>query len=265
MRLLTADSIVLAVTDLHDRDRIVSFLTAEHGRRRGVARGARTRHSRFGSYLQPLSRSRITWFEKEGRELVRIREVSLERPARHLHEDLEGLLLGSYLAEHIEHFAQEDEDTSLLFRLLDSTLLALEAGVDRDLAARYFEAWVLRLTGIFPSPVECPACGASLEAGAVLPHEGEGIVCPRCGGAGLSIGPEVVGFLRRIGRENLSGLSAAPPGPGILGRVEELCGRVRRSFLQQELRSYGVMRDTLAALPCAGGGGVEPKRRETDE
>ncbi len=264
MRLLTADCIVLSVTDLHDRDRIVSFLTADHGRKRGVAQGARTRHSRFGGQLQSLARTRMTWFEKDGRDLVRIREAALERPARGL-DDLEGILLGQYMAEHMEHFAQVDEESEHFLRLLDSTLRAIGGGVHLGLAARYFEAWVLRLTGIFPAPWACPECGSSLDGGAVLPHDGGGVVCRRCAPAGLAVPPEAVQFLRVIGRTRLTDLAASPPAPWLLDRVEEICGRVRRGFLQQELKSYRVMRDTLAGLAPAGPPSGDARREETDE
>ena len=80
-----------------------------------------------------------------------------------LQGDLEGILLGSYLADHMLEFAQENEPNDHLFRLLDSTLDALLADVDRGLAARYYEAWVLRIAGVFPAPLECPACGRGLE------------------------------------------------------------------------------------------------------
>ena len=138
--------------DLHDRDRIVVFLTREHGKKSGVARGSRTRHSRFAGQLQPLGKVQVTWFAKEGSDLVRISSVELVRPVHRLQEDLEGILLCTYLADHMLEFAQEDEGSDLLYRLLDSTLEALLEGVDRDLAARYFESWVLRLGGIFPAP-----------------------------------------------------------------------------------------------------------------
>ena len=39
---------------------------------RGAARGAKRRYSRFAGELQPLAKVRVGWFEKEGRELVRI-------------------------------------------------------------------------------------------------------------------------------------------------------------------------------------------------
>lgn len=256
MGLQNAEALILDVVDLHDRDRIVAFLTREQGKKRGVAKGARTRHSRFGGQLQPLAKAQVTWFEKEGRDLVRLSSVELVRTAHPLQTDLEGILLCSYLADHLMEFAQEDEPSDHLFRLLDSTVQAMLAGVDRDLAARYFEAWVLRLAGVFPSPRECPSCGGPLvagedggEPGAVLPRNGETLLCFDCGGrGGLVAFPETLDFLRRIGRENLAEAAKTRPGARTLRQVEDLCGQVRRHFLQRELRSYEVMRQTLAGL-----------------
>jgi DNA repair protein RecO (recombination protein O) len=245
MRLFTAEALILDVFDLHDRDRIVTFLTREMGKKKGVAQGARTKHSRFGGQLQPLAKVQVTWFEKEGRDLGRLSSVELVRPAHRLQEDLEGILTGSYLADHILEFAQEGEESDLLYRLLDSTLEALLEGVDRDLAARYFEAWVLRLSGIFPSPSACPNCGRPFEGGAILPPGGDTLLCLDCGGVlGDRMAPETVAFLRRLGRENLPTVALAAPSPAVLRQVEELCCRVRRQFLQRELRSYEVIHKT---------------------
>jgi DNA repair protein RecO (recombination protein O) len=250
MALQTAEALILDVTDLHDRDRIVTFLTREYGKKRGVARGARVKHSRFGGQLQPLAKVQVTWFEKEGSDLSRISSVELVRTAHLLQNDLEGLLLGSYLADHLLEFAQEQEDSDHLFRLLDSTLEALLAGVDRDLATRYFEAWVLRLAGVFPSPHSCPSCGGPFAAeGAILPRTGETLLCFDCGGHnGMLVSGATLDFLRRIGREALPAAAERPPGERVLRQVEDLCAQVRRGFLQRELRSYDVIRKTLARL-----------------
>lgn len=66
----------------------------------------------------------------------------------------------------------------------------------------------------------------------------------------MAVGVEVLGVLRRSARENLPTLAENPPSRAALRGVEEVCGRIRRHFLQGELRSYRVMRDTL------GTGGV---------
>ncbi|HXM70106.1 MAG TPA: DNA repair protein RecO, partial [Thermoanaerobaculia bacterium] len=109
MLLHTSEALLLDVRDLAERDRIVTFLTRERGKKSGVAQGARAPHSRFAGQLQPLAKVQITWFEKPGRDLVRISSVELVRPVHRLQADLEGILLGSYLADHMLEFAQEDE------------------------------------------------------------------------------------------------------------------------------------------------------------
>lgn len=266
MRTFAGEALILDVFDLHETDRIVTFLTRERGKKKGVAKGARRKYSRFAGELQPLARVKVRWFEKEGRDLVRIGDVDLVRSAHRFQEDLEGILVGGYLAEQAAEFVQEDEAAELPFRLLDSTVEALLAGVDRDLAARYFEAWILRLAGIFPAPTECPLCerpfseAGSVEGsgrGAVLPAGQDALVCRECAGggasgarpgpaSGLGIAPDVLDFLLRIGRERLPDLARRPPPPGVLRRAEELAREVRRRFLGRELRSYTVMQRSLA-------------------
>jgi DNA repair protein RecO (recombination protein O) len=241
MGLETAEAILLDVTELHDQDRIVTWLGAEQGKRSGVAKGARRKYSRFAGQLQPLAKVRITWYAKEGRDLARVSAVDLVRPADRIQRGLDDLLLGSYLRDHVLEFAQEGEESAKLYRLLDSTIEALLAGVPRDLAARFFEIWVLRLQGIFPAPAHCPICGRALgSTGAVLVEAEEMLVCPDCG-AGPSVDAELLGFLRRTGREGLTQLAANPPSPAVLRGAERLAARVRRHFLQHELRSYEVL------------------------
>ncbi len=81
MKLKQSEAILLSVQDLQEADRVVEFLTRDEGKRRGVARGAKRRYSRFAGELQPLAKVRIGWVEKEGRDLVRISSVELLRPS----------------------------------------------------------------------------------------------------------------------------------------------------------------------------------------
>lgn len=255
MGLESAEAILLDVFDLHDQDRIVTFLTRERGKIKGVARAARRKYSRFSGQLQPLAKVRVVWFESSGRDLVRLSSVELVRTAEGVMRDLEGILLAGYLAEHMTEFAQENEESDRLFRLLDSTIEALLAGVDSDLATRYFEAWVLRLSGIFPPPVECPSCGREVNgSGAVLPKAGEGLLCAECGAeapGGLRVSVDAIAFLLRMTNTSLRKMATEGIAARVLREVKEVNMRVRRSFLQRELRSYRVMQETLARVEGA--------------
>jgi DNA repair protein RecO (recombination protein O) len=250
MALWTAEALLLDAVDLHEQDRILTFLTREKGLKRGVARGARRKYSRFAGQLQPLAKVRVTWFEKPGRDLVRLSAVETIRSAGGLQVDLEGILFSGYLAEHITVFAQEEEESEHLFRLLDSTAEALLAGADREATLRYFEIWILRLSGIFPPLDECSSCGRDLGTGpAWLDAAAQAVVCPSCGGGaggGLFVPGPALEWIRRTRRSSVAELAARAVPAAVLGAVEEAAARMRRSFLQRELRSYAVMKRTLA-------------------
>lgn len=248
MRIASSEAILLDAIDLHEKDRIVAFLTAGEGQKRGVARAARTKFSRFAGVLQVPSKVRVDWVEKEGRDLVRISEVRVLEPWRRLHEDLDAVLVAAYCAEQARIFAQENEDRPLLFRLLESVFGALDRGIDADVAARYFEVWILRLEGIFPTPESCPRCDAEIDDEAILSPTEAILVCPDCGAssAGLRVDRPILELLRATRRLGLDELAvAAPPRPALRG-VEELCARVRRHFLGHEVRSYRVLRSMTA-------------------
>lgn len=254
----SGEALILDVFDLQEYDRIVVFLTRNSGKKRGVANGARRKHSRFAGQLQPLAKVEMSWFEKEGKELVRISSAELVRAAEPLQATLEGILVGAYLADQTNHFAQENEDSELLFRLLDSTVESLIGGCDLNLAARYFEAWLLRLAGLLGVSEECPSCGRVFSEaadggralGAAVPTSGETLLCRECAGSSAyEVSSETLSFLREISGARLETVRARPPDPAVLGQMEEISGRIRRSFLQQELKSYRIMRETLAGLP----------------
>jgi DNA repair protein RecO (recombination protein O) len=267
-RTASSEALLLDAFDLQDGDRIVTFLTPERGKKRGVARGAKRKYSRFAGQLQPLAKINVTWYEKEGRDLVRISDVELLRPAHKIQADLEGILLAAYLSEQMAAFTVENEPSETLYRLLDSTIEGLLAGADQNLAARYFESWLLRLSGIFPAPRECPLCGRPFAgdqptpelAGdqAVLLPGADALLCMQCVRSGeggglprraLRLGPDALELLRRFGRHKLTQLGEdVAVAPATLALIERLCGEIRRSFLGHELKSYEMMRKTFARL-----------------
>src|SRR5215831_13719951 len=72
MALHTTDAYVLRTYSLAEADKICVFLTREMGKVRGVAHGARKMKSRFGSALELFTEVSLTFFQREGRELVSI-------------------------------------------------------------------------------------------------------------------------------------------------------------------------------------------------
>src|SRR5262245_14382931 len=156
MPLQKTEAFVLRTYALKEADKICVFLTKEHGKVRGVAHGARKLKSRFGSALEPFTEVALTYFEKEGRELVSISTCDIihshfERAAR----DVETASAFSYMAELLTEFLPDHEPNEKLYRLVVATLEAIEQEPNVTLVLRYFEAWLLKLVGFFPDLSRC--------------------------------------------------------------------------------------------------------------
>ena len=170
MRAVTTDAIVLRAYNLAEADRIVVFLTRSAGLVRAVAKGARRMKSRFGAALEPFTVIKLTYHEKENRDLVTIANVDIVKSNFDLSAQVETGEVLAYMAELIGEFAPPHEADEKMFRMLQACVEALSqnAGQSRGVM-RYFEVWVLRLAGLFPDLRSCSECGVELgEAGEMV-------------------------------------------------------------------------------------------------
>ena len=133
-----------------ERDKLVVFLTPEHGKRKGWAYGARSLKSRFGAALEPLAKVRISFVERESDEVARIESVDLIRSLFPAQQNLVANVAASYIAETVDTFAQPEDPADLIYRLLDKTTEALLDGADPVAVVAYAELWMLRLGGVLP-------------------------------------------------------------------------------------------------------------------
>lgn len=152
MPLFTADALVLRTYKLAEADRIVVFLTRDRGKKRGVAPHARRPRSRFTGALEPLTEVRVAYFESERRELVNLNYAETVRSPL-ASANPESLAYSHYFAELIDACAADADADERLFRLGCSVLDALATGTPVDALARYFECWLLRLQGVYPSDI----------------------------------------------------------------------------------------------------------------
>jgi DNA repair protein RecO (recombination protein O) len=176
MPLYTAEALILRTYKLAEADRIVVFLTRDRGKKRGVAPNARRSLKRFGAALEPLTEVRVAYFEKERRELVGLNYAEPIRSPLSA-SNPEALSYSHYFAELIDEWAPEADVDERLFRLGTSALEALVAGVPVDALARYFECWLLRLQGVYPTDLSVSAGAAAFLEGArrVGPREVESL------------------------------------------------------------------------------------------
>lgn len=165
MPLHTADALVLRTYKLGEADRIVVFLTADRGKKRGVAEHARRARSRFLGALEPLTHVRLAYFERERRDLVGINYAEVVTSPL-VAASPEALGHSHYFAELIDEWAADADADERLFRLGTAVLEALVAGVPVEPLARYFECWLLKLQGVYPAELPVSDEASRFVAGA---------------------------------------------------------------------------------------------------
>jgi DNA repair protein RecO (recombination protein O) len=247
MAIREAEAIVLRQHTLAEADRIVVFLTREHGVLRAVAQGAKKPRSRLGGSLEPLTHVRIQYYAKEGGDLARIWHCEMVHSYLGRNPTLDRVFGFCYLAELAQELVPENSPNPLLFRLFLSVLEAGEQLGANAALLRYFELWALKLNGWLPNYDYCSGCRkyvkdegfyAWLEAGEV-----------RCRGCaedrGIKIGSDAARSLHEI--LELPPLQyASRPQPGYAARdLERLAQKLIEWHLEKRLKSYLALKEML--------------------
>src|SRR5262245_50421315 len=239
-----SEAFVLRTQPLGESDRIVVLLTRGAGKVRAVAKGARRSRKRFGANLMLLSRSRVTWFEKEGRDLSRLESADLLESFYALQEDPERGAALACFADVADAFAREEQEDEAYFRLLHAVLRAVRDGLDLDWAARYFELWTLRLLGFLPDLTECGSCGKALagRGGRFLRQDGID-ACTRCAPRApgdLTLPPDALDAAAEIVKRPPTTLVGARKAPAALAALRALSEAIFFDLLDRRLKSYEV-------------------------
>ena len=120
-----SEALVLRTYPLQEADLVVSFLTRDQGKLRGVAKRARRPKSAFGAGLERLSHVRMAYFQRETRELVNLDSCELIRSQFGLVSDYWAGVALDYFAEVTEQLLPPAEPNEKFFRLLLAVLDSL--------------------------------------------------------------------------------------------------------------------------------------------
>ncbi|MBN1274635.1 MAG: DNA repair protein RecO [Candidatus Aminicenantes bacterium] len=175
-----SEAVILRTFNLAEQDKIVVFLTPDKGIIKGVAKGAKKFGNRFGGSLEPLSLVKIFYYEKEGRDLVTISTADLIESFFDIQKDLQIYFSLSYFSELVEEFLPARSGDETLYRLLLASLKALKQGKEMNFLCRYFEAWILKITGILPDLSHCRSCGKIIPGDGWLSASKDGVYCDGC-------------------------------------------------------------------------------------
>lgn len=174
-------AIILHHTDYGESDRIVTFLTPDHGRLKGFARAARKSRKRFGAALEPCAEVLLHWTKRGSGDMVSLRDAELVNLRSGLRRDLETLTLASYGCELTEVLFDESGVGVEAFQLLKAFLDHLDVEGYSVEARLLMEIRLLSISGYVPHLQHCSDCFGPLPDGPVgFSAALDGSLCPAC-------------------------------------------------------------------------------------
>lgn len=196
------EAIILGVSDYGEADRLVTLFTLEHGKLRGLAKGAKRSFRRFGGILEPFARIQAQIVIRSG--LSRFLGADAATIFPRIREDLRKIASAGYASEAVDLLMPEGLPNPRMFRLLASYLEHLDASPPSPSDRRFFEMNLLNILGYRPALELCGSCGIDL---AGLPERFAGgtgsLLCARCGRGSRTISVGTVNLLKeslRTGR-----------------------------------------------------------------
>jgi DNA repair protein RecO (recombination protein O) len=247
MPLRRSKAIILRTYRVGEADKIVVFFTLDLGKIRGMAKGARRPRSRFGGSLELGTEIELTIFEKESSELVSVDRCDIVRSGfRQFGDPILATTLG-YVSDLADAFVPEREPNQRIYRLLRAMIASLSSPSTAETRARYFEAWILRLSGLYPWRRTCVSCGKPLlERGARFSLGERRLACTSCSDVleeALPISSESLRFLEEVWTRPPE--EVAPPRPGVLKELGTFHYRLVQEHVEKELKSHQVLEEML--------------------
>ncbi|MGH7551838.1 MAG: DNA repair protein RecO [Longimicrobiales bacterium] len=203
MSAVTTECVILQTFRYGDTSKILRLLTASHGLRSAIAKGASRPRSKFGSVLEPFATGTATLYLKDGRELQTLSAFELARGHYRLGSDLLRFGGASLIAEIVLRTGSE-EPQPRLFEQVQGTFLRIQDCEAADLEGVILSgAWsLISILGFAPELDTCLDCGRQVQTAEDVrfDYAAGSMRCTRCsaGTSGKRLPPHARADLARL-------------------------------------------------------------------
>ena len=239
-RTYRALGVTLRRSPVREADLLSVMYTREHGKLELLARGAQRLTSKLMGHLEPLTLVRVS--VARGRSMDQVTEAEVVNAFSAVRSGYENSARGLYVAELVDGFSALSAANTELFHLTVQTLEALGTASNADLALRYFDLQLLRLSGFMPELYNCVECGAELEPDRHRFAVGAGgALCADCSPTDVAVRPlslPALKLLRLLHRtEAVGALPELTISPLLEREVRETLAATLQYWLDRRVRS----------------------------
>lgn len=239
------EGIVLKSTPFGEADLIVIFLTLDFGLLKTFARSPRKTKSRFGSSLEPLTHSKISFWGKEDANLPRLTQSDIIQPFQSIRNTMNCFLRVSEIIELTLNFLPEREVNKKAFSLFLNTLKRIEKDCNRTLSIIQYKIRFLDLMGYAPRLDGCARCG---KFGYSFYLSQGSIICESCAkgmDAPIKLSPGAVKLYESLSKWDMSKIDRIMPSQALLSGLSSMIDNHIKYTLTKPLKSMAFQRSGM--------------------
>ncbi len=215
------EAVVLKTTPFAEADLIVTVFTLDYGIVKTFAKSPRKTKSRFGSSLEPLTYSRISFWGKEDAELPRLTQSDIIRSFQSIRDRLECFFGVMQIAELTLSLLPEHEPNKEVFGLLTDILNRIDGGNcgSGALDTLLYRIRFLDMAGYGPRLDGCALCG---KAGHNFYISHGSVICGVCAegtDAPLRLSPGLIRFYETLRKWDLRKIDRIKPSGTLLSEL----------------------------------------------
>lgn len=231
------EGIVLRTTPFGEADLLVTYLTSDFGVVKTFAKSPRKIKSRFGSSLEPLVQSKISFWGKEDASLPRLTQSDIIHSFQSIRDILSFFLKVSEIIELTLHFIPEREANKEVYFLFLNALYNIENNSNKNLAIIHYKIKFLELTGYVPKLDACGRCGRKGNCFYVAHGT---ILCETCSSGMVSsakLSPGVVKLYKDLLTWDTTKINRIRPSKMLLSELSSIIDMHTHHILTKPLKS----------------------------
>ena len=244
-RLYRVQAVIIKRTDVGEADRLLTLFTAERGKLRVIAKGARKPSSHKSGHVELFNH--VNLLIAKGRNLDLITQAETLDSYLPLRGDLDRLGYAYYLGELIDRFTEEEGEHPALFDLVVQAFAWLGDTDDPARSMRYIELQMLNHVGYRPQLFRCVQCGDELEpVENFFTVEGGGALDPKdrdAFGDAEPVSLSALKVLRWMQMHEYAAIRDLRIGDAVRDELEALMQKFITVHLERNLKSVQFLRE----------------------
>lgn len=130
LMIVKTKAIVLHSRKYGESSKIITVFTEHYGKQTLIAKGARATKSKFGSSIEPMSLTELTYYKKENWTLHTLATTSSINLCKNIRKSLDATVVTMMILESAALTQDDNSENKELFELLEKCLLNIELKVD---------------------------------------------------------------------------------------------------------------------------------------